>query len=180
MQSIRIKQSWSAIVALLGLFCADAATAGAGVGTLTYAPLPSTSVPTLSGWMLAVMAMLVAVIAFRVMRAKNVGGRTASVVSAGILALAASTGNQLVSESKAALAFFVSLSVSSGGQVQLAPGENEYRNTSGVTQRITGIAPMVGWHTASPPLNQPECTLQLTILNGASCYINIVADSSGT
>jgi len=177
MQLMRIKQSCGAAAAVMGMLLADAAWAGT-TGYIAYAPLSkAAAVPTLSGWMLALMGLLVAVIAFRVMRAKNIGGRVASVVSAGIMALGAAAGNELISESKAALASFIALSSVPGGQVALVIGENEYRNTSGVTQQITDIS-IESTLSAVPTDGQPECEIGLTIANGSSCYLNLANNNS--
>ncbi len=179
MQFNKIKHSCGAVFAVLGLLGADIASAGTGVGSIVYAPLQASPVPTLSGWMLAIMGLLIAVMAFRVMRAKNIGGRTASLVSAAIIALGAAAGNELVTESKAALAFFVQLDLAGGGQAFLVPGQNEYRNTSGVPQRITGITISPGYH-AEAPSSLPVCVTDLVLSTGSSCYLNLVFDVPAT
>lgn len=65
----------------------SAALAG-GNGILVYGPL-AVSVPTLGGWVLPVLAGLLAVIALRILRAKGAGGKTAAVAAIGAGAMMA-------------------------------------------------------------------------------------------
>lgn len=162
------------LIAALGMFGANMAYAGAA-GTITYVPAQAASVPTLSGWTLAVLGVLFAVIAFRVMRARNVGGRVASLVSAGIMALGGMGSGYLVDESRATAPAPIELNVGTGGQVTIPGiGTYVYHNSSGVSQRISviNILPAYGTKPIDPP--DTECTVGLVLANGASCSLSIV------
>ncbi len=167
-----------ALISLVGMLGANMAFAGSGIGAITYAPLQVAAVPTLSGWALAVMGILFAIIAFRVMRAKNVSGRVASIISAGIMAVGGMSGGYLIDESQAVAPAPIPLTVGVGGQVNIQGiGTREYQNTSGVSQRITEINIIGGYETKPIALPDIECTVGLVLANGASCFISIVSST---
>lgn len=141
-------------------------------GSIFYGPIPQ-SIPTLSGFMLVILGLLFAVLAFRVLRAHSASKPLASIVAVGVMVLSAASGNQLIQNVQAVPAF--SFSNPSGGVLNINSfGEFPVFNNSGQPQQIINI-------TASPPFldsptsQQPRCTVGLAVQYNNSCYINFTA-----
>ncbi len=128
----------TAIGLAISLLTLAESTWAQSVGSITYSPNAQVAVPTLSGWMLAVLGLLFGVMAYRILRKKEHGRTIASIAATGIMVLGASSGITLVQESRAggASGFF---SVATGGTSPIEVGLNFYENTSGVPQVIRTI-----------------------------------------
>lgn len=144
------------------------------VGIINYTPSTPQPIPTLSGYMLMALALLFAIVAFRVLRAHSAGKPLASLVAGGVLALTAASGDYLIQNAQAIAgpAYFVTLSNAAGGSVNLtATGEGKVTNTSGVPQRITGVTG-VGVYGPGATNNAPRCLVGMELQNNGFCYVN--------
>lgn len=164
-------------VALLTMLSTSMAWAGGGAGTITYAPAGGYSVPTLSGWVLVIMAALIGVIVFRVLRARNMRAPLAVIVASGMTGLVATTGVKLISDTEAA-ATFIALNVQTGSIEALQTGDHEYRNTTTVSQRIVAITTPIFCDvsaTSLPGLSTCAVGNVLTAYPaaGSSCGLNV-------
>lgn len=116
-----------------------AGTPAAPGGTLIYGP-GSTSVPALGGSALMVLAILLAVIAFRVMRTQQHKGLNLVVALTALTALASGVGGiNMMSDAWAPPGNFVNMGTAGGGSVKLVNGPNQVTNTTGVPQKVLEI-----------------------------------------
>ncbi|RFC34573.1 MAG: hypothetical protein DID91_2727702710 [Candidatus Nitrotoga sp. MKT] len=76
---------------------ADAIVGSPLSGTIVYGTVPR-SIPTLSGFMLVILGLLFAVLAFRVLRAHSASKALASIVAVGVLVLGAASGSKLIQQ----------------------------------------------------------------------------------
>ena len=170
----------------LGLGLAAASAAGYAQssegGVITYAPTTSTSVPTLSEWGMVAMALLLAVLAYRLLRDRLGGKPLASVVLAGALGLGLVSGVPGVRSAAAVVIVpSVSLSNSAGGTANVTQrGLNLVTNTSGVLQTITQMQASEGWVFESEFDNSPICQVGTVLSVGDSCYVNLRSHSEET
>ncbi|CAH1207590.1 conserved membrane hypothetical protein [Candidatus Nitrotoga sp. BS] len=155
------------------LSCADAIAQTPLIGTIVYGPVPQ-SIPTLSGFMLVILGLVFAVLAFRVLRSHSASKPLASIVTVGILVLGAASGNQLIQHAQA-IPPSLSFSNSSGGVLNIdSLGEFPVLNNSGRPQQILNVIvtpPAID----SPTSQQPRCIIGLAVQNNSSCYINFTA-----
>ena len=149
-------------------------------GLITYAPDgTTTAVPTLSEWGLLAMVLLLAVVAYRVLRAQMGAKPLASVVLAGALGLGLASGVPLV---RPALAveyptLSVPLTEAAGGFAGFAAASTYYLglevvNNSGVPQRITGMEVDLPYVFSDSGLT-PQCTVGLRLSIGGKCYVGV-------
>ncbi|MCE9549982.1 MAG: midcut-by-XrtH protein [Betaproteobacteria bacterium] len=155
-------------------FMLSGADAIAAIGTITYGPVPQ-SIPTLSGFMLIALGLLLAVFAFRVLRAHSASKPLASIVAVGVLVLGAASGNQLIQNAQAVIfppppsLFF---SNPSGGVLNvLHVGETPILNNSGQPQRVISVT-VSPLFVDIPTSQQSRCTIGLVVQNNSSCYMN--------
>ena len=144
------------------------------VGTITYVPVPPQSIPALSGFMLVILGLLFAVLAFRVLRAHSASKPLASIVAVGVLVLGAASGNQLIQNAQATppSLFFSNpsgdiLHVNSFGEIPVL-------NNSGQPQQIINVTVSPS-AVDSPTSQQPRCTVGLAVQNNNACFINFTA-----
>jgi len=142
-------------------------------GSIFYGPVPQ-SIPTMSGFMLVILGLLFAVLAFRVLRAHSASKPLASIVAVGVLVLGAASGNRLIQNAQAnpPSLFF---SNPSGGVLNINLfGEIPILNSSGQPQQILNVivSPSA---VDSPTSQQPRCTVGLAVQNNNSCFINFTA-----
>ncbi len=165
--------------ALAAMLPSADAIADAPIGTITYGPVAQ-SIPTLSGFMLVILGLLFAVLAFRVLRAHSASKPLASTVAVGVLVLSAASGNQLIQNAQAVILppppplFF---SNPTGGILNvLSTGEFPILNNSGQPQRVINVtaSPLF---VDNPTSQQPRCTVGLSVQNNSSCYINFNYDA---
>lgn len=106
------------------------------VGTLTHGP-SATSVPTLGGYALILLAVLLGLVAFRTMRTRQHNGASLVVALTAILAIASGVGGvNLVSE---AWAGNPNMENPDGDDVKLYTGETEVKNNTGISQKIRSV-----------------------------------------
>ena len=147
-------------------------------GIIGFGPLdPPSSIPTLSGYMLMVLGVLLAALAYRKLRAYTGGKPLASLVALGVMAAMSSiSGNQIIKSAEAFVNPTVSLANLAGGIVHfLAPmaGDTPVTNATSVPLRITSITADAG-ETIAVPGTLPPCIAGSTVLQpGGSCYVNI-------
>lgn len=152
------------------------------LGTITFEPLNASSIPTLGGTMMILLAALLAFIAFRSQRAGSGRG------SAGMLLVGALAAGSLVSGlggfnllRDAVAGGGNTISNPSGETLQIFQTLNRYNNDSGVTQRVVdidfneegeeicnGAEP-----TAEAAVNgDPECEENTQLAQGEACEID--------
>lgn len=157
----------------LAMVCAaSAARAGVEVppgGSIDYAPLAS-SVPTLGAWTLLMLALLVAAVAYRVLRGRVNGRLLSNLFVVGGVAAAGVAGHDLVQRAEAISADPVNLSSSSGGSVS---GNRwvQATNTSGVPQQIKAIRPNADWVLVIEAPEEPQCQVGTVVQPGAKCNV---------
>ena len=116
------------------------------------------------------IALLLSVVAYRVLRGR-VGGRlTANLLLAGGALLAAFTGDGVVREAAAIAASDQAMASATGGTVS---GSYWVRltNTSGVALQVMAIRPNARVILRSPPPESPECTVGTQVAAGAKCNV---------
>ncbi len=160
---------WTAgALALSGSALAHAGIAPPG-GSIDFAPL-AVAVPTVGAWALGLIALLLAAVAYRVLRGR-VGGRLmAHLVLIGGALVAAFAGDGVVREAAAIAASDQAMASATGGTVS---GTYWVRatNTSSATLRVTAIRPNAGVILRSPPPESPECTVGAQVAAGAKCNV---------
>jgi len=145
------------------------AFAGMGGGTIVYGP-PTESIPTLSGTMLIVLGMLLAVVAFRVLRNYPGGRPLASIVALSIAGLSGVSGIKVMQEAYAGASY--PMTQTNGGSVHVNTSgvDVPVDNTSGRTQQIKSVKPdsncSVG--TVTPP---PACAPGVIVQPANSCNV---------
>jgi hypothetical protein len=158
-------------LALLG-FQAEAIAQSLPGGTIDYQGLSATSVPTLSEWGLAGLAILIAVVGYRYRRARFGGKPLASLLIAGALGLCAILGDKVISPA-AAIAVF-GFSNPAGGTVQICDSsEIPVPNSTSVPVRVVSVTPYPG-----SIIETGTCVPGLVVAPGASCTIMFTGSSA--
>lgn len=173
------------VAAMAGLLVAQGAAAQS-MGTVSYAPLGATNVPTVSEWGLIFLAGLLALAAYHAMRTQ--GGRALKVWALGLVAcgtLSAGLWNQpaLAEPAPAEIA----LNQAAGGVADIPHrsalffGDFFYiytaENQTNQPQRITGVSVISGLQLLTPTGFTPECTVGLVLQPKEVCYIRVYNDS---
>ncbi len=129
-----------ALLGLAALVAGNAASAGVP-GSITYGPLSATAVPTLGGFALILLAVLMLLVVARLLRDRQLNGTQfmlAALVT-GAIASGAS-GIKLVSEAYADwVPNAIALDNPAGGTLALGPDLNCVTNSTGVAQQILDI-----------------------------------------
>ena len=157
------------------LLCGPAAWAGVPVGgTIEYEPLTANvaAVPSLSEWMLVLLGLLLAVMAYRALRGRVNGRLLSNLTLAGGALAAAAAGHGLIQEVRATpAANEQNMSSASGGTVETTAYWTRLTNTSGVPLKIKAIRPNEWSHVVSPPPEAPECTVNFVVSPGNTCNV---------
>ncbi len=158
------------------LFIGPAAWAGMGVGgTVVYAPLSNgvTAVPTLGEWMLVLMTLLVAVIAFRGLRGRVNGRLLSNLTLIGGTLAAAAASHGLIQEARAV--DYDQVEMVAAGKTELLFDKTKLNNETNVPLRIISIQPN-DWSIVSlSPQYSPQCAEGQTVAPGAFCHIQFEA-----
>lgn len=166
----RIRNYFNVAGSVAGLLLASHAHAGAG-GLLVYGPLEH-AVPALSGAMLMVMGLLIAVLAYRVLSVRA-GNRLASLAALGIVGATATAGVNLIDDAYAIAP--LEMSISAGGSISLPDpagvGTYTVGNSSGIAQQIKNITWRPPCSQASAPVS--TCQIGAVIASGGNCSISI-------
>ncbi len=154
---------------IAGFTAATEVFAGNGGGTITYGP-PNHSIPVLSDIMLVVLGLLLAVIAFRVLRSYPGGTPLASLVALTI-AGSAMMPDKIIEQAQAV---FQGMTNAAGGTIAGIPAGTEIPivNTSGATQQVKSVNPNNGCTAIPTEVNNPQCTQGLIRQNNESCYVH--------
>lgn len=159
------------------LLCAPVAWAGGPVagGSIDYGPLAASvsAVPTLGEWMLVLMGLLLAVVAYRSLRGRVNGRLLSNLTLAGGALAATVAGHGLVQEARAIMAGVVNMSSPTGGTA-VATNWSALTNTTGVPLKILAIRPNDGSWVISPPPASPECTVGSVVSPGNVCNVYFV------
>lgn len=165
------KASKSIRCASLAAAMLSSTAAHAGVaagGTITYGP-PTHSIPVLSDLMLVALGILLAVMAYRALRAHPGGRPLAAIAAFGILGLSMIPGVKFVEKAYALVV--PEMTNPGGGMVSVPTGiELPVLNATGVTQQIKAVTPPPGG-TSAPTTGTPTCTPGLTIKPNDPCYV---------
>jgi len=159
------------LAATLALLLASAsdAFAGMGCGTIVYGP-PAESIPALSDAMLVVLGMLLAVVAFRVLRNYPGGRPLASIVALSIAGLSGISGTNVIQEAYAFIGY--PMTDPNGGSIFIGTVgvEVPVANTSGSAQQIKSVtpAPLCSVGTVTIP---PACAPGVIVQPANSCNV---------
>jgi len=139
--------------------------------TVSYGAVSGT--PTLSDSMLIALALLLPIVAIRMMRKKQGSVPLMMVLMLGGSAFEVFTGIPLIVKSFA------------GGGIALVLGTTSYTytgvvsggwigvyNNTGSTQTINGLSNTQGWNFVLPPYS-PQCQIGTTVANHTYCYIKV-------
>lgn len=142
-------------------------------GSIDYGPLSTgvAAVPSLSEWMLVLLGLLLAVVAYRALRGRVNGRLLSNLTLAGGALAATVAGHGVIQDAQADLvADEQNMSSPSGGTVT---GTNwvQLTNTSGVPLKIKAVRPNEGFRVVSPP-ELPECDVDVIVLPGNKCNIH--------
>ena len=126
-----------------------------GGGTIVYGP-PAESIPALSDAMLVVLGMLLAVVAFRVLRNYPGGRPLASIVALSIAGLSGISGTNVIQEAYAFIGY--SMTDPNGGSIYINyfGGEVPVDNTTGRAQQIKSITSDTSCAVVAPA-SSPAC-----------------------
>ena len=142
------------------------ALAQASNAVVSYAPLASSSVPTLGEWGALGLSALVAIAAFRALRKKQ-GSRVVmslALTAAGLLA--AAQGSGVLGNAAAMIAFEMDNPAGGSVALPLGLGVRPVQNTSGVPLRVLSVTP-----DTSRDDPATTCTVGLVLAPGASCNV---------
>lgn len=145
-------------------------------GLIVFGPLPAGDVipaPTLSEWGVAGLAVLIAVIAYRHLRA-NLGGKPlASFFIAGALGLCGVFGDQVIRQA-AALIPVISITNPAGGTVRVCSSATQsLSNATSVILQVVSITPDAG-----SSIEGGNCAPGLVLPPNASCTLMFTGDSA--
>lgn len=155
--------------------------AGTAVGSVVYGSGAS-AVPTLGGSALIVLAILLAVIAFRILRTQQHKGVNLVVALTAIAAVASGAGGiRLVSDANA-MVTAVNMTSESGGTVFLSIGPNEVTNVTDVPLSIQQIEVVPGCTlvTEGNGGNGGNGGAPILPANGGGNFIGICDDNPST
>ena len=167
------------IASFLYLFSSAVWAGTPPVGSITYAlvaapppPVAAAPVPTLSGVMFMIMALLLAAVAYRVLKQKqNSSSRmmVLSLIAVGSLASGMS-GVKLINDAYAFIPTSVT-GVSNPGTTTLYGGFNRLENIGEADLEITDITLNNG--IACVPIESaPQCLVDGVIISGSSCSLS--------
>jgi len=118
---------------------ASLAAAGMPGAIITYGPA-GTSVPTISGPMLIALAVLLMLVAFRLLKDRPASGTNLVIVLTALSALAIGSGGiKLVADAEAVDVFELKMTKEGGGTLNVEPGEWQVSNSTAVPQQIKNI-----------------------------------------
>lgn len=150
----------------------------AGVaGTLNYGPAGATAIPLMGSGMMVVLALLLAVVGYRALKL-NPSHNVFSITVLALLSIgfAYSSINMISSADAASSHTTIQLSNPAGGSVLFSTSLTEFRNTSGVLQRINNInaeqLECTSFPGGGPYVEGPECFVGMIIQNQESCAID--------
>ena len=166
-------------IAMVGFLVAQCAAAQS-LGSVAYAPLAASNVPTVSEWALIGMAALLAVVAYHALRSQ--GGRALKVWAAGLLACASLSTALWNRPAVAAPApVEIALDQAAGGVADIPhnadlffpPFTHVYtvQNQTAVAQRVTGVSTRPDLLLETPTGFTPECTVGLVLQPDDMCYL---------
>jgi hypothetical protein len=151
-------------------------------GSITFAPLSTTSVPTLGGAMLVLLAMFLGFIALRTMRAGSGPGRLSSLLIAAFAAgtlVSAVGGVSLLRSANAVIGGNI-ITLPGGQTFPVIDGQlNTYENSSGVLQQVTELKLPQGCGHTTPSAESTattasptECVLGGQLANTQTCGLD--------
>lgn len=173
------------VVAVVGLLVAQGAAAQS-MGSVAYAPLAASNVPTVSEWGLICLAGLLALAAYHAMRTQ--GSRALKVWTTGLLvcgALSASLWNHPAIATPAPVE--IAFDQATGGVANIPHSTDLFfgdlfhiytaQNLTDRAQRVTGVSVISGLVVLPPTGFTPECTVGLVLQPNEVCYIKVYNDN---
>lgn len=145
-------------------------------GTLAYAPAAATtSTPTLGAWTLLLLAALLAVVAYRVLRSHVNGRRMGLFALAGSLIAGGAASGDLIRVAQAVLPSY-SMNNAAGGTINLGQGIQQVTNATAVPQQVTSLTVTVPGGSFTNPGGSytPQCIVGTVVAPGGSCYLDLV------
>ena len=141
-------------------------------GTIVYAPLPNAAaVPALGEWSLALMALLLVVVAYRVLRGRVNGRLLTPLLLTGGLTAAGLAGHDLVDLAMAVVPQ-AQFNQAAGGSVSVGFGETQITNSSGVPQYVKSMSTYGCYFVVMAP-GSPKCQVGTIGAPSGICYVEI-------
>jgi len=146
-------------------------------GQITFEPLGPTSIPTLGGFGLLVLAVALGVFALRIVRARGAGNGLASFSATGLVLgalLSAGGGMALISDAKALIPILeYKITNPSGERLNVVNSNaNQYENASGVDLKVTGLVLPESCPNGASVDALPTCEIGLVLGNAGKCEVN--------
>jgi len=169
-----LRRGLAAAGALATWGLAPSVWAGTPTGIIDYGPLSAaSSVPTLGEWSLLLLALLVAVVAYRALRGRVNGRLLTHLLLGGGLLAGGLIGGHWVQSVQAKGVATLSMDQAGGGTVEVTDTNVAVpvMNTSGVAQKITGMrltSESLSWGN---PDETPRCDIGVVVQAGATCYV---------
>jgi hypothetical protein len=129
----------------------------------------------LGTWMLLLLALLLAVVAYRVLRSRISGRQMGLFALAGSLVAGGAASGDLIRVAQAVLPS-LSMTSATGGTIQLGQGIQQIINATAVPQQVTNLTVTVtgGAFTNPGGSYTPQCVVGTMVAPGGSCYVNLV------
>jgi hypothetical protein len=153
---------------------APLAWAGSPV-TITYGPLAS-SIPALSGWMLGIMGVLLALLAYRGLRNRRVDNKLASLVGLAIAGATLATTADFTKEAQATGCSDPNMCSLNGGTINVGCGTSTVHNMSAQAQEIKVIRVYPPNESSPAPTYSGTCQEHAVVPVNGSCSITVVCE----
>lgn len=156
----------------------DAFAANSGGGTIVYGP-PAESIPTLSGAMMIVLGLLLAVLAFRVLRNHPGGQPLASIVALSIAGFAGVSGVNVIQKAEAGVITTFEMDQANGSSliIGIQGTDVSVNNTSGRIQQIKSLTPDA-FCSLGTVIGSPACAPGLIVPNNSACIVRWDCDQA--
>ncbi|MBS0589940.1 MAG: midcut-by-XrtH protein [Proteobacteria bacterium] len=152
----------------------------AGTGTIGYSPFAAASAPALGTWMLALLAMFFAVVAYRALR-ERANRRLLGhlLLGTGILAGGAASKDLIGLAEAVVPVANASMTMISGGSTTVGYGITLVTNTSGVPQQINALTVNTSGYIFTNPGSSytPQCLVGTVVTTGGTCYVDLISSA---
>jgi hypothetical protein len=130
----------------------------------------------LGTWMLLLLAALLAVVAYRVLRTR-VGSRQLGLfaLAGSLIAGGAASGNLVRLAHAQSVPPVYPMNTATGGTINLGQGIQQITNATAVPQQVTTLTVTInGGSFVAPTGYTPQCVVGTMVAPGGSCYVNLV------
>lgn len=155
-----------------------ASWAGSDLGSITFAPMGSSSIPTMGGIGLLLLALVLGVVAVQHLRENGSGSRTASLMAMALASgalFSAAGGVNFISQAAALTpaAVLVEVSNPAGQTLDVSPSvTTNFRNISGVELAVTALTLPTACESQPPVLREDDCKVGTLLADGESCPVS--------